>query len=151
MHETYKTGTLDMMHEDLKKVKCHIKEEIAEHIDGGIESWDDVKKLHLLLDTKRLIWKYLEHAESDDKYGYVYDMIDKTLCDNMPETWYKYTHHPGGHMSIIEMELGEMQEAYKGMKANPPTVSHSEFIRSLKHMAAAIIFAIEAMTCKTKY
>ena len=140
------------LHEDLYAVKCYIKEEIKEHVEDGIESWDDLEKLHLLLDTKRLIWKYLEHSKHDsyEKYGYVYDMVDKTLCECMPETWYKYLHHPGGHMSIIEMELEEMDKAYKGMKAATPTVSHAEFIRSLKHMAAAIIFAIEAMTCKCK-
>ena len=151
-HHYKKSAGDDDLHEDLYAVKCYIKDEIKEHVEGGIESWDDLEKLHLLLDTKRLIRKYLKHSEHDhhEKYGYVYEMIDKTLCECMPETWYKYIHHPGGHMSIIEMELAEMEKAYKGMKATEPTVSHAEFIRSLKHMASAVIFAIEAMTCKCK-
>lgn len=140
--------------ETIEKHKA-IASKLCEEIDkfpegGGIDSWEELEKLHLLLSTKRLLWKYIEHREDgDSKYSQVIDDI----CDilehgDYPMTWRDYMHRPGGHMEIIEMEIGEMEKAYKGMKASPPTVSHKELIREMTHTAAALIYAIEAMTCK---
>lgn len=124
---------------------------LCEEIDGFSEigSWEDLEKLHLLLSTKHYLWKYAKYSE-DGKYQRVFDDICEILeHGDYPMTWREYIHKPGGYMDIIEMEIGEMEKAYKGMKASPPTVSHKELIREMMHTSAALIQAIEAMTCKS--
>ena len=109
--------------------------------------YSDIKEI---LSTKHHLCEYMKgyHHEDDEKYERVFEMIEKVLGgENMPATWMPYMGKPGGHMSIIEMELGEMDKAYKGMKATTPTVTHSDFIHEMVHAAAAIVYAIEAMTC----
>ena len=114
-----------------------------------VDSWEDLEKLHLLLTTKHYLWKYAKYSE-EGKYQRVFDDICEVLeHGEYPMSWRDYIHKPGGHMDIIEMEIGEMEKAYKGMKATPPTVSHKELIREMTHTAAALIYAIEAMTCKS--
>ena len=113
-----------------------------------VDSWEDLEKLHLLLTTKHYLWKHAKYSE-EGKYQRVFDDICEVLeHGEYPMSWRDYIHKPGGHMDIIEMEIGEMEKAYKGMKATPPTVSHKELIREMTHTAAALIYAIEAMTCK---
>ena len=124
--------------------------EIDKLLEGGVDSWDELEKLNLLMSTKHHLCEYMKgyHHEDDEKYERVFEMIEKVLGgENMPATWMPYMGKPGGHMSIIEMELGEMDKAYKGMKATTPTVTHSDFIHEMVHAAAAIVYAIEAMTC----
>lgn len=141
----------------MKETKHLLMTEIDKMIEGGVDSWDELEKLHLLMATKHHLCEYMKgyrhdgsyhHEEDDEKYERVFEMIEKVLDgEKMPATWMPYMGKPGGHMSIIEMELGEMDKAYKGMKATTPTVTHSDFIHEMVHAAAAIVYAIEAMTC----
>ena len=134
----------------MEEVKHSLMSEIDDMIKGGIDSWDELEKFNLLMSTKHHLCEYMKsyHHEDDEKYERVFEMIEKVLDgEKMPATWIPYMGKPGGHMSIIEMELGEMDKAYKGMKSTTPTVTHSEFIHEMIHAAAAIVYAIEAMTC----
>ena len=124
--------------------------EIDDMIKGGIDSWDELEKFNLLMSAKHHLCEYMKyhHDGDDEHYDRVFDMTEKVLDgENMPATWKPYMGKPGGHMSIIEMELGEMDKAYKGMKSATPTVTHSDFIHEMVHAAAVIVYAIEAMTC----
>ena len=80
------------------------------------------------------------------KHHRVWNMIEEVLC-KPPQTWYAYIGKPGSHMSIIEMELNEMKMAYNNMRANPPTASHGDFVREIKHSIAALAYALDEMTC----
>lgn len=133
----------------MEEAKHLLTTEIDKMLEGGVDSWDELEKLHLLMSTKHHLCEYMKgYHKEDEKYERVFDMIEKVLDgEKMPATWVPYMGKPGGHMSIIEMELGEMDKAYKGMKATTPTVTHSEFIHEMVHAAAAIVYAIEAMTC----
>lgn len=134
----------------MEEVKHLLMAEIDKLLEGGVDSWDELEKLNLLMSTKHHLCEYMKgyHHEDDEKYERVFEMIEKVLDgENMPATWKPYMGKPGGHMSIIEMELGEMDKAYKGMKSTTPTVTHSDFIHEMIHAAAAIVYAIEAMTC----
>lgn len=132
----------------MMEIKHLLMSEIDKMIEGGVDSWDELEKLHLLMSTKHRLCEYMEDSEEDEKYDRVFDMIEKVLDgEKIPATWMPYMGKPGGHMSIIEMELGEMDKAYKGMKSATPTVTHSDFIHEMVHAAAAIVYAIEAMTC----
>lgn len=134
----------------MMEAKRLLMTEIEEMLESGVDSWDELEKLNLLMSTKHHLCDYMKdyHHEDDEKYDRVFDMIDKVLSgEKMPATWMPYMGKPGGHMSIIEMELGEMDKAYKGMKSTTPTVTHSDFIHEMVHAAAAIVYAIEAMTC----
>lgn len=132
----------------MMEIKHLLMSEIDKMIEGGVDSWDELEKLHLLMSTKHHLCEYMEDSEENEKYDRVFDMIEKVLDgEKMPATWMPYIGKPGGHMSIIEMELGEMDKAYKGMKSATPTVTHSDFIHEMVHAAAAIVYAIEAMTC----
>lgn len=134
----------------MMEAKHLLMTEIEEMLESGVDSWDELEKLNLLMSTKHRLCDYMKdyHHEDDEKYDRVFDMIEKVLSgEKMPATWMPYMGKPGGHMSIIEMELGEMDKAYKGMKSATPTVTHSDFIHEMVHAAAAIVYAIEAMTC----
>lgn len=133
----------------MMEAKHLLTAEIDKVLEGGVDSWDEVEKLNLLMSTKHRLCEYMKgYRKEDEKYERVFDMIEKVLDgEKMPATWVPYMDKPGGHMSIIEMELGEMDKAYKGMKATTPTVTHSDFIHEMVHAAAAIVYAIEAVTC----
>ena len=134
----------------MEEVKHSLMSEIDDMIKGGIDSWDELEKFNLLMSAKHHLCEYMKyhHDGDDEPYERVFDMIEKVLDgENMPATWKPYMGKPGGHMSIIEMELGEMDKAYKGMKATTPTVTQSDFIHEMVHAAAAIVYAIESMTC----
>lgn len=93
------------------------------------------------------MYKCAIHEMSE--YSEVYHEIED-IIENPPHTWYPYMDKPGGHMNIIEMEVGEMMHAYEGMRATPPTMTHAQFVHELKHAAAAICYALEEMTCSDK-
>ena len=134
----------------MMEAKHLLMAEIDKLLEGGVDSWDELEKLNLLMSTKHHLCEYMKgyHHEDGEKYERVFEMIEKVLDgENMPATWMPYMGKPGGHMSIIEMELGEMDKAYKGMKATTLTVTHSDFIHEMVHASAAIVYAIEAMTC----
>lgn len=84
------------------------------------------------------------NAMQGDKYTHTLHELHETMA-MPPETWAKYEGQPSGAMDIVNMEVGEMQRAYTGMKTG--TVTHAAFVEELLHAAAAIACAYEKMTC----
>jgi hypothetical protein len=129
-----------------------LEHEIGEHCEAGVKSMPHVENTRELLKAHKELCHYLMYKcaiHEMSEYSEVYHEIEDVI-ENPPHTWYPYMDKPGGHMNIIEMEVGEMMHAYEGMRATPPTMTHAQFVHELKHAAAAICYALEEMTCSDK-
>lgn len=74
--------------------------------------------------------------------GFDRDMNEiKKVIANPPHTWATYEGDPHKHQKIIDMEYSEMMAA----KASG---NHKMYTENLIHVAAALVAAHHAMTCK---
>lgn len=129
-----------------------LEHEISEYCEAGVRSMSHVEGTRELLKAHKDLSHYLMYMcaiHEMPEYPEVFIDIED-IIENPPHTWHAHMDKPGGHMSIIEMEVGEMMQAYEGMRATPPTVTHFHFVHELKHAAAAMCYALQEMTCPKK-
>lgn len=166
MHTHHDKDSFYSEQENWVKTKHAIKEEIKKLCESDKQSWNKVEQLTMLLKLCEKLKEYgedrgfvyhdydhhMHHGEHKmsshptSKYERVYDEVDE-IIHGEPATWKAYAGKPGAHMDILNMEIAEMQNAYTHMRTTPPTGTHKQFTHELLHVAAAAIYAYEAMTC----
>lgn len=133
----------------IKDMYCllDLHEKVEDALEDAMEEHEEKyekAKGHCSCGSSHSSWK--RGKETSGHHHAAFTHIANVLSDK-PCTWKEYEGKPGEHMAIIDMEITEMQKAFAAMRATPPTKTHAQFVHEVLHVAAAAIYAYEAMTC----